>query len=346
MAMSETGNPLSAPNASEGFSRRDMLRSAGALATMGVGVQLIAACTPGSSTTSRDQNHASAGSQGVVRLLSVPTVNDGGEWAALLPAFTRKTGIEVKLQIATNDLYQRARKGEADLVYSHYGHSDVGAFILDGYGHWPRTVLFNTIALLGPPGDPAKVSRLADLGEAFRRIAATHATFEVNGIPELVYLSQIVIQASGIAQGAWYVDGGLREGPAVERASARGAYTLWGVTPFLMLAGQKPLQLVPLVTADPILQRIMVSIVINPNKVRGANSRDAEALQDYLLTSATQAEIRSFRDPKLGLPIFLPAGRNNEAAALKLGAPGTGNGQGNQAGSSPGRPGGSATPGS
>jgi tungstate transport system substrate-binding protein len=313
------------------------LRSAGALASVSLGAQLIAACTPGSSTSSANQNHSGAGSQGAVRLLSVPTVSDGGEWAELLPAFTGKTGIEVKLQIATNDLYQRARKGEADLVYSHYGHSDVAAFILDGYGHWPRTVLFNTIALLGPPGDPAKTHGLSDLGEAFKRIAAARATFEVNGIPELVYLSQIVIQASGLAPGAWYVDDGLREGPAVERASARGAYTLWGVTPFLTLAGQKPLQLVPMVTADPILQRIMVSIVVNPNKVHGANASGAGALQDYLLTSATQAQIRAFRDPTLGLPIFLPAGRNNEAAALNLGTSGAGRGTGNQLGPSPGR---------
>lgn len=156
--------------------------------------------------------------------------------------------------------------------------------------------------------------------EAFRRIAASGSTFEVNGIPELVYLSKIVLEGGGIASGAWYVDEGLRQGPAVERSSARGAYTLWGVTPFLTLAGQKPLHLTPLVTADPILQRIMVSIVVNPDKVGGANAGHASRLQDYyLLTPATQAQIRAFRHPQLGIPIFFPAVRDNEAAALPLG---------------------------
>ncbi len=304
-----------AREAAGGCSRRDVLTGAGALAA-----GLLAACTPGGSARPGQQGGSqTAVPHGAVRLLSVPTVRDGGEWSELLPAFSHRTGIEVKLQIADMDLYDRARRGEADLVYSHYGHKNVGAFVLGGYGQWPRTVLFNVIALLGPPADPAGVRGLSDMAEAFRRIAASGSTYEVNGIPELVYLSKIILEVSGAGPGAWYVDEGLRQGPAVERASARGAYTLWGVTPFLRLASQKPLQLAPLVTADPILQRIMVSIVVNPDKVRGVNTGAARALQDYLLSPAAQAQIRAFRHPQLGIPIFFPAGRDNEAAALALG---------------------------
>jgi tungstate transport system substrate-binding protein len=316
---SNVTRPLQSPDANGGCSRRDLLAGAGATA-VGVGTMLLAACTPGGPARPSGQGRSqTTAPHGPLRLLSVPTVSDGGEWSELLPAFTHQTGIEVKLQIADMDLYDRARRGEADLVYSHYGHRDVGAFVLGGYGQWPRTVLFNVIVLLGPPADPAGVRGLSDLTEAFRRIAASGSTFEVNGIPELVYLSKIVLQAGGIGSGAWYVDEGLRQGSAVERASARGAYILWGVTPFLKLTGQKPLQLTPLVTADPILQRIMVSIVVNPDKVRGANVSAARSLQDYLLSTAAQAQVRAFRHPQLGIPIFFPAGRDNEAAALPVG---------------------------
>ena len=318
--MASKASPPLLPEAAAGFSRRDVLAGAGATA-VGVGAVLFAACTPGGSAQPRGQGRGqtAAPPHGPVRLLSVPTVRDGGEWSELLPAFSRQTGIEVKLQIADMDLYDRARRGEADLVYSHYGHRDVGAFVLGGYGQWPRTVLFNVIALLGPPADPAGVRGLSDMTEAFRRIAASGSTYEVNGIPELVYLSKVILEAGGIGPGAWYVDGGLRQGPAVERASARGAYTLWGVTPFLALTSQKSLQLAPLVTADPILQRIMVSIVVSPDKVRGVNAGAARALQDYLLSPAVQAQIRAFRHPQLGIPIFFPAGRDNEATALPAG---------------------------
>jgi len=300
---------------SGGCSRRDILL--GALATVGLEAMFLTACRPGgSSQPGRQSAQAGKAARGVVRLLSVPTVRDGGEWSVLLPAFSRRTGIEVKLRIATNDLYDRARRGEADLVYSHYGHKDVGSFVLGGYGEWPRTVLFNLIALLGPPTDPAGVRGMSDAAEALRRIATFGATYQVNGSPELTYLSRILLDVSGTAPGAWYVDDGLREAQAVERASARGAYVLWGVTPFLDLAGQKPLQLAPLVSADPILQRIMVSIVVNPGKVRGVNADAARTLQDYLLSPATQAQIRTFKHPQLGYPIFFPAGRDNDSAAL------------------------------
>ena len=297
-------------------SRRDILAGAGALAIVGLEAAFLSACTQGASARSGRQSGPAAGTHKAVRLLSVPTVRDGGEWSQLLPAFSRQTGIEVKLQIADNDLYERARRGEADLVYSHYGHRDVSAFVLGGFGEWPRTVLFNVIAMLGPPADPAGVRGLSDMTEAFRRIAASGSTYEVNGIPELVYMSKIILEAGGIVPGTWYVDDGLRQAQAVERASARGAYNLWGVTPFLTLASQKPLQLVPLVTADPILQRVMVSIVVNPNKVRGVDAHAARSLQNYLLSPAAQAQIRAFRHPQLGVPIFFPAGRDNEAVAL------------------------------
>jgi tungstate transport system substrate-binding protein len=302
-----------------GRSRREVLAGAGVLAAAGLDAILLSACTSGGSAQPASPSGPSAAAHGVVRLLSVPTVRDGGEWSELLPAFSRQSGIEVKLQIATNDLYQRARRGEADLVYSHYGHGEVSSFVLGGYGQWPRTVLFNLIALLGPPADPAGVRGLGDVAEAFRRIAASGATYEVNASPGLGYLSRVILEASGVGPGAWYVDNGLREAVAVERASARGGYTLWGVTPFLALAGQKPLQLAPLVTADPILQRIMVSIVVNPDKVRGVNASAARALQDYLLSPSTQAQIRAYRHPQLGIPIFFPAGRDNETAALPVG---------------------------
>ncbi len=297
-------------------SRRDILAGAGALAIVGLEAAFLSACTPGGSARSGRQSGPAAGTHKAVRLLSVPTVGDGGEWSQLLPAFSRQTGIDVKLQVADNDLYDRARRGEADLVYSHYGHRDVSAFVLGGFGEWPRTVLFNVIALLGPPADPAGARGLSDMTEAFRRIAASGSTYEVNGIPELVYMSKIILEAGGIVPGTWYVDDGLRQAQAVERASARGAYTLWGVTPFLTLASQKPLQLAPLVTADPILQRVMVSIVVKPNKVGGVDAHAARSLQDYLLSPAAQAQIRAFRHPQLGIPIFFPAGRDNEAAAL------------------------------
>ncbi len=78
-------------------SRRDILAGAGALAIVGLEAAFLSACTPGGSARSGRQSGPAAGTHKAVRLLSVPTVGDGGEWSQLLPAFSRQTGIDVKL---------------------------------------------------------------------------------------------------------------------------------------------------------------------------------------------------------------------------------------------------------
>jgi tungstate transport system substrate-binding protein len=322
------------------LSRRDAFRAAGAVAGAGVGAGVLSACGGGLSKASAAAGGSRPRIPGTLRLSSVVTVRDGGLWNELLPAFARQTGIKVDLQ-AREDVFTPARSGRADIVYSHYGHKDLHGFVMGGHGLWPRTVLFNLVCLLGPPQDPAGVRGLGDLGEAFARIVHSGASFEVNNIPELMYLTDVVLDAAGVRKGSWYVNHGLSKQDAMVRASTRGAYTIWGVTPFLDIAATEHLKLEPLVTDDPILQRIMVTIVVDPRKVPGVNASAANAFQRYLLSPATQSRIRAFHNKTLGRPIFFAAGRNNEAALL-LGnaggtAPGSGSGRGNGTGNGHGK---------
>jgi ABC-type tungstate transport system permease subunit len=88
---------------------------------------------------------------------------------------------------------------------------------------------------------------------------------------------------------------------------------LWGLPPFLRLKRQTPIALEPLATADPIFQRIMVSIVVNPKKTAGVNAEGAKAFQSFLIAPATQARIRAFRYPDFDRQPWWPAGRHNSA---------------------------------
>jgi tungstate transport system substrate-binding protein len=308
---------------------------AGAVTGAGLGAGVLSACS-GSSNASAAGRRSTPRTPGTLRLSSVVTVRDGGLWSDLLPAFTQRTGIGVELS-AREDVFTPARAGRADIVYSHYGHKDLHTFVLGGYGLWPRTVLFNLVCLLGPPQDPARVRGLSDLGQAFARIASSRASFEVNNIPELVYLTDVVLGAAGLSKGRWYVNHRLSKQAAMTKASSRGAYTIWGVTPFLDIAATKHLKLEPLVTDDPILQRIMVTIVVDPRKVSGVNTNAANAFQRYLLSAATQSRIRAFHNKTLRRPIFFAAGRNNEAALLLGKGAGTGPGSGTGTGNGRGK---------
>jgi tungstate transport system substrate-binding protein len=214
-------------------------------------------------------------------------------------------------------VYGPARAGEADLVLSHYGHRDVDDFVLGGFGHWPRFVVSNQLALLGPPRDPAQVRGLTDLVEAFRRIAEAGIPFVVNDSEGVKYLGDILWNAAGRpARGAWYIDEGPRQGAAISRAVDRAGYTIWGLTPFLKAQQQTPVALEPLLLNDPLLQRLMVTVVVNAQVVAGVNAPGAVAFEQYLLAPATQARMREVRVPGVDQQIWWPAGRNNEATAL------------------------------
>ena len=92
---------------------------------------------------------------------------------------------------------------------------------------------------------------------------------------------------------------------------------LWGVAPFLRWKRQQPAEsatdIVPLLTDDPILQRMMVAIVVDGKKVKDANTEGAQQLQAFLLSPAIQARIAAFRYPDFDRQVWWPAGRHNSS---------------------------------
>ena len=99
-------------------------------------------------------------------------------------------------------------------------------------------------------------------------------------------------------------------------ASRRGAYTLWGVVPFVRLREQRALGMEVLISKDPLFQRLMVAIVVNPDRVSGAQADIATAFQRFLLEPRTQGLIRGLRHHGLRDQTWWPAGRNNAGADL------------------------------
>lgn len=253
----------------------------------------------------------------VVRLVSVPTAVEGGLLPALVADFQEQSGLRVELS-ANSDLYVVARTGQVDIAVSHYGHKHAEQFVMEGFGEWPRTLFSNQMVLLGPKADPAKVSGLEDAAEAFKRIAATRSPFVLNDLDGVRYLTEILWNAAGRPErGDWFIDDKThRKEDAIRFAASKGAYVFWGLTPFLRVQGDASLGLEPLVLGDPLLQRMLVSIVVKPTKVPGVNLEGAKALEAYLLSPATQARIREVRYPGATHCTWIPGGRHNRTSNL------------------------------
>ncbi len=143
--------------------------------------------------------------------------------------------------------------------------------------------------------------------------------FVVNNAPTERYLAEVLWESSGRpSKTGWWLDLGLRDQPAIEAAAARGAYTVWSLVPFVRLQARRDLQLDldALVINDPLLQRVMTTVVVNPARIPGVNEAGALALQRYLLEPGTQANIRRFRHHGLLDQTWWPAGRHNAGSDL------------------------------
>lgn len=230
----------------------------------------------------------------------------------LLADFEVQTGFRAEIIYSGSDPFSVAKAGRADLVISHYGHPGVEPFVTSGLGLWPHPVFANQMALFGPPNDPAHVRGMTDAAQAFARIAAVKAPFVVNDGIGARYLEDILWRSAGVqVKGDWYIDPKADGKDAVEIASRKGAYVLWGIPPFLKHKRQIALDLEPLVVGDSLFQRIMVSIVVNPAKVQGTNAEGARSFVNYLISTASQARIRAFRYPDFDQQAWWPAGRHN-----------------------------------
>jgi tungstate transport system substrate-binding protein len=249
-----------------------------------------------------------------VRVASVTTAVEGGVLPALIAQFEQRSGARIEVT-AIDDVYDLARSGRADLVISHYGHKKAEAFVLDGLGEWPRTLFSNQMALIGPKRDQARVRGLDDAAEAFRRIAETKSPFVVNDIDGVRYLTDILWHAAGRpAREGWFLDDRQhRKEDALRHAESKQAYVFWGLTPFLR---SKSDALEPLVLGDPLLQRMLVSIVVKPSKTPGVNVVGATAFESFLLEPSTQALIRTVRYPGEPRALWIPGGRHNRTAVL------------------------------
>jgi len=72
---------------------------------------------------------------------------------------------------------------------------------------------------------------------------------------------------------------------------------------------------------DPLLQRVMMTVIVNPEKIQAVNVAGAFALQKYLTSPQTQARIRAFRYPNVPYELFWPASRDNIGTFLSDNAP-------------------------
>src|SRR3954470_18460004 len=118
-----------------------------------------------------DSAHAAEPAPETIRLASTTSVDNSGLLAAILPRFTKATGIGVQvLAQGTGQALDTARRGDADLVLVHDPEAEQ-QFIDEGQGVNRRQIAWNDFIIVGPEADPAKIRGGQDAVAAFQAIA-------------------------------------------------------------------------------------------------------------------------------------------------------------------------------
>ena len=207
--------------------------------------------------------------QNFITVASTTSTEQSGLFKHMLPAFQKKTGIEVRVvALGTGQALDMARRGDADVVFVH-AKSAEEKFIAEGYGVKRLPVMYNDFVLVGPKSDPAKVAGGKDILDALRKIKAAGAPFVSRGDRSGTHMAELALwKQAGIdiakEKGSWYRDTGQGMGPALNTASSMNGYILTDRGTWISFKNRGDLAIV--VEGDKRLFNQYGVILVNPEK--------------------------------------------------------------------------------
>jgi tungstate transport system substrate-binding protein len=241
---------------------------------------------------------------------STTSTQNSGLFDYILPKFTKKTGIQVRVvAVGTGQALKNARNGDGDVVLVH-SKPDEEKFVAEGWGVKRHDVMYNDFVIVGPASDPAGIAGLKEADEAFKKIADAKAPFASRGDDSGTNKEEIRLwEAAGIdakkASGDWYLETGSGMGATLNTAVGKQAYTLTDRGTWLSFANKDDFKV--LVEGDPKLFNQYGVILVNPEKHPNVKAKQGQAFIEWLTGPEGQAAIANFKID--GQQLFFPNAR-------------------------------------
>jgi tungstate transport system substrate-binding protein len=230
---------------------------------------------------------------------STTSTQDSGLFDYLLPLFTQKTGIGVKvLALGTGEALDAGRRGEADVLFVHAKWEE-RRFVAEGEGVKRVPVMYNDFVLLGPKNDPAGVRALKDIAKAFAAIRDKSATFISRGDRSGTHLAELMIwnKDAGIdiekEQGHWYIASSQGMNDALKMAVASNGYVLSDRATWTHLPNKGDLEV--LVQGDDRMFNQYGAILVNPDKHPNVKKDLGQQFIDWLVSPEIQQAIAHYK---------------------------------------------------
>jgi tungstate transport system substrate-binding protein len=221
----------------------------------------------------------------------------------LLPLFTRKMGIEVRVcqgQAKQSTSPRRAMRTCCSCT------TKVG----EVRRRWRREALRGHVQRFhhrGAAGDPVGVKGMSDASAALAKIAAAAAPFASRGDDSGTHKAELRLwKEAGVdvkaASGTWYRETGSGMGPTLNAAAGMGAYALADRGTWLAFKNKGDLQI--LVEGDKRLFNQYGIMLVNPVKFPHVKAADGQAFLDWVISPEGQQAIANYKIE--GQQLFFP----------------------------------------
>ena len=229
---------------------------------------------------------------------STTSTENSGLYSHLLPHFTNKTNIEVRVvAVGTGQAIRVSRNGDADVLLVHHRPSEE-QFVAEGFGVKRYDLMYNDYVIVGADSDPAGTRHAADVADALTRIANHRSLFFSRGDDSGTHKKEVElwdrteIDLSAV-NGEWYRETGRGMGATLNMASSTDAYTLSDRSTWLSFGNKGNLTL--LFQGDPPMFNQYGIILVNPEIHPHVRAEDGQAFIDWMLSPAGQNLINSYK---------------------------------------------------
>jgi len=229
---------------------------------------------------------------------STTSTENSGLFKHLLPTFTAKTGIEVRVvAVGTGQAIKNAANGDGDVLFVHDKPSEE-KFIAEGAGVKRFDVMYNDFVVVAPASDPARIAGSKDVTAAFKKIADAKAPFVSRGDDSGTHKAELRLwKDAGVdakaASGTWYREAGSGMGATINTAVGMGAYVFTDRATWSSFKNRGDSKVA--VEGDKKLFNQYGIILVNPAKHAKVKQPEGQAFIEWVLSAEGQAAIKAFQ---------------------------------------------------
>jgi tungstate transport system substrate-binding protein len=250
---------------------------------------------------------AATATEQFIVLQSTTSTQNSGLFDHLLPLFSARTGVEVRVvAVGTGQAIRNASNGDGDVLLVHSRPAEE-KFVADGHGVERANVMYNDFIIVGPPGDPAGVAGSRDVTDALARIARATSRFASRGDDSGTHNKELELWRLADldpthASGQWYRETGSGMGATLNVAVGMNAYTMTDRATWIAFKNKGNFTIH--VQGDPRLFNQYGIILVNPRKHTSVKAEPGQAFIDWILSDEGQQAIAAYR--RDGKQLFFP----------------------------------------